>query len=153
VLYSTSGTNIAACVIDTKNLPAFEVDGQKIQPKGIVADMVTYNYRTDSAQEAFYLVGILSSRVINERIKESQPRGSFGPRHIAKRALEFPFPLFDPQNRTHLRVAELTRTLISQSEVIVDSGIRGRKRFRDGLKGIDELDGLIEKLLKDGFAT
>ncbi|MEM0343955.1 MAG: N-6 DNA methylase [Thermoplasmata archaeon] len=148
VLYPASGTHLAACVLDTHSLPPFKVDGQRISPRGFVADAKTYIYRTESKAEAMYLVGILNSKVLNDAIKLTQSRGTFGPRDIHKRPLDFAIPRYDGGKGSHRRVAEIAESAVKHAQDAVRSGLRGRKKFRDSLPGIDELDMLVRSLVR-----
>ena len=147
VLYPASGTHLAACMLDTQSLPQFKVDGQRIAPNGFLADAKTYIYRTESKAEAMYLVGILNSEALNNAIKLTQSRGTFGPRDIHKRPLEFSIPRYDANKTSHKRIAELTETIVKAAQNAVENGLKGRKRFRDSLSGVDELDALVRSLI------
>jgi methylase of polypeptide subunit release factors len=148
VLYPASGTHVAACMIDTQELPPFLVSGQSIHPTGFVADAKTYIYRTDSKQEALYLVGILNSTIVNQTIKETQSRGIFGPRDIHKRPLNIPFPRFNPKDKAHARLVELTQSAIAEAKKAISNGQKGRKKFIDSLEGIEELDTLVKQIIE-----
>jgi len=147
ILFPASGTHVAACMLDTRPLPSFRINGQEIKPVDFLADAKTYVYRTDSEEEGIYLVGILNSRIINEEIKKTQSQGSFGPRDIHKRPLEIPFPGYDPKNQEHKRIVDLTRQAIIQATAFMNSGRKGRKKFRNELEGIEELDKLVVNLI------
>jgi SAM-dependent methyltransferase len=147
VLYPASGTHLAACMLDTHALPAFSVGSQRIVPRGFLADAKTYIYRTESKDEAMYLVGILNSKVLNDTIKLTQSRGTFGPRDIHKRPLDLAIPRYDDGKAVHKRIAELTEAIVRDAQEAVNSGLKGRKKFRDSLPGIDELDSLVRDLV------
>lgn len=147
VLYPASGTHVAACMLDTQELPPFVISGQSIRPNGFVADAKTYIYRTDSKQEALYLVGVLNSTIVNQTIKGTQSRGIFGPRDIHKRPLDIPFPRFNPKDKAHARLVELTQSAIAEAKKAISSGQKGRKKFIDSLEGIEELDALVKQII------
>lgn len=148
VLYPASGTHLAACMLDTQSLPRFKMDGQTIAPNGFLADAKTYIYRTESKDEAMYLVGILNSKALNDAIKMTQSRGTFGPRDIHKRPLEFAIPRYDGGKDAHRRIAEIAESAVKDSQDAISSGLKGRKKFRDSLPGIDELDALVRSLVR-----
>ncbi|HPO13818.1 MAG TPA: N-6 DNA methylase [Candidatus Hydrogenedentes bacterium] len=106
ILYNKSGTNISASLVSKKeaeNIGPFKI-------RGFVADMVTYWFKTDSEEEAHYLVGILNSEIVNDVIKPFQTQGLQGERDIHRRPFEAcNIPLFDQNNKKHLRIAELSR--------------------------------------------
>jgi hypothetical protein len=82
------------------------VDG--IPTRGFVAENVCYRYYAASEEEAFYLLGVLNSAVVNEAIKPYQPQGLMGERHIHRRPFEAcAIPLFDPKNPLHQRIARV----------------------------------------------
>jgi hypothetical protein len=102
VVYLTSGTNLAATVI---NLEDVLKENQLIN--GVVAGHTLYFYDTDNAEEAYYLVAILNSSILDDLIKPMQARGEFGERHIVKKPLEFPISKYDPNNEVHRKLVEL----------------------------------------------
>ncbi|HIE09347.1 MAG TPA: hypothetical protein EYP65_05805 [Armatimonadetes bacterium] len=52
----------------------------------------------------------MNSKVVDEAIKPSQTKGTFGERHICQRPFEvLPIPRFDPKDRRHLRLSELSK--------------------------------------------
>ncbi len=98
VLYNTSGTNISACILNTRKLD-----------KPFYADAKTYWYDAANEIEAYYLLGILNSKIANELIKPFQSKGLLGPRDIHTKALEIPFPQFDKGNSDHVEVSKLSK--------------------------------------------
>ncbi|MCL7391668.1 MAG: hypothetical protein LZ171_06470, partial [Thaumarchaeota archaeon] len=108
VLYNTSGTYLVSCVVENKPV-ILRIDGAKIRVKGIIADWKTYWMETDNEDEAHYIVAILNSPVIDEKIKPMQSKGAYGERDIVKKPLEFPIPRFDPSNSLHQRLSQLSR--------------------------------------------
>jgi hypothetical protein len=109
VLYLTSGTFLAACVIDKSNAPHFEIGGQKIKLNGFLVDTKAYYYQTNDESEAFYLGAILNSKVLDTLIKPLQSQGLWGPRDIHKKPLEFPIPRFSSSNKIHAKLSNLGR--------------------------------------------
>jgi len=106
VLYPTSATYICACVVENRPVE-FEIGGQRLRTKGIVASDVTYHLETDNEAEVHYLAAMLNAPIIDQKLKPMQARGQWGPRHIHKKVLELPIPQFDPQDAIHQRLAEL----------------------------------------------
>jgi hypothetical protein len=102
VVYLTSGTNLAATVIDVEDVLK---ENQLIN--GVVIESTLYHYDTDNDEEAYYLVAILNSPVLDELIKPMQARGEFGARHIHKKPLEFSIPRYNPSNEVHRKLVEL----------------------------------------------
>lgn len=81
--------------------------------KKLVIDQTLYWAHVQSEDEAVYLVGLFNSDAVNSVIKDFQPRGAFGERHIHKLAHEAT-PPFDPSQESHLDVVRNTKRLIEQ---------------------------------------
>lgn len=88
-----------------------------------VARDKTYWASFESAPEAFYLAGMINSEYAAGEIRAWMTRGLFGERDIHKRILDVPWPVYDPDNGTHARVAELAEALTEQATEIVSRGI------------------------------
>jgi len=140
VLYSASGTNVTACIVDQSK--EFESEGVRL--KGFIADKKTYWYDTDHGGEAYYLCGLLNSSLVNETIKPLQTRGLFGERDIHKRPLLLPIPHFSARNAKHARLAELGKLCTEKvKEVLKGKGPQSRSAVRGMLaKEIAEIDDL-----------
>lgn len=151
VLYNALGTNIAACVIDRKKLPDFNIDGIKIRPKGFIVHDASYYYETYEENEVHYLCAILNSTFINLAIKPFQPRGLFGERGIHRRPFMLPIPKFNPNNSLHIKLAELSKQCHKKiaSMKFTKKSVAGRRReARKAVKEkIDEIDKLVYQLL------
>jgi len=106
VVYLTSGTYLAAAIVKNE---AFKVETSKgeVTVHGVVAGHTLYRYDVSSEDEAYYLVAVLNSTILDGLIKPLQAKGGFGERHIVKKPLEFPIPKYDPQNDVHKGLAEL----------------------------------------------
>ncbi len=81
----------------------------------------------ETFEEALYLTGLLNSEAINDVIRDFQPEGAFGRRHIHS----LPFratPPFDPMQALHQDVVTQTRLLIDQysDAMASDSTLRAR---------------------------
>jgi len=110
-------------VVDKERvLNVVRVNGFGIGVSGLVIDHKCYYYETDTENEAYYLSCLLNSPLIDEDLKDMQARGLFGPRHIHKKVLEFPFPKFSPRNEIHgledelQRISELTAEVLPELE-------------------------------------
>lgn len=79
----------------------------------LVVDQTLYWASVESEDEALYLVGLLNSDAVNEIIKEFQPRGQFGARHVHTLPVGVT-PEYDPSYAAHADVVEKTRALLSQ---------------------------------------
>jgi hypothetical protein len=60
--------------------------------------------------EAYYLTAILNATGPNKMMKDFQTKGLFGARDVHKKILDVFYPKFDPENKTHQRLAELSET-------------------------------------------
>jgi hypothetical protein len=157
VLYPASGTYLCACVVETKPID-FEIGGQQIQARSLVADHMTYVCEVESANEAYYLALILNAPVIDRLIKPMQARGLWGPRHIHKKVLDLPIPRFDPSQPEHRRLVELGKTCSERVAVWLAAGGPGKTQSIGRLRGIvremlrrelGEIDELTKMLLKE----
>jgi len=144
VVYTASGTHIAAAAIDTKRMPIQLIGEAEISPTGFVADYKSYWYSTNQRDEAHYLAAVLNSNVINGKIKPYQSRGKFGPRDICRLPFEFPIPKFDSNNELHMRIAALGR---KASEEAFGLPKMSRSKVKAAIPSMKEIDRLILDLL------
>jgi hypothetical protein len=89
------------------------VRGGQIPCDKTVIDQTLYWGRVASEDEAIYITALINSPAVIEVIKEHQPRGAFGERHIHKLAFDRT-PSFDPADAKHAAVVSSTRALLSQ---------------------------------------
>lgn len=101
ILYGAGGTNISASAINCDQIS---------KPHKLVIDQTLYWRGADSEDEALYYVGLLNSDAINDAIKEFQPEGNFGKRHIHTLPLSL-ISEYDPIDERHAKVVEATRLL------------------------------------------
>ncbi|MDW8434411.1 MAG: hypothetical protein RMK35_06365, partial [Aquificaceae bacterium] len=94
VLYTTSGTNPCACVIE--------------KDKRFIADTTTYYALMRSKEEALYVASLLNSRVLANMISNNQARGAFGERHIHTLPLQY-IPPFNPEDPLNLKLVEVAK--------------------------------------------
>lgn len=147
VLYTKSGTNVAACVVDEQLIRKTPYENLPLQ--GFVAESVMYWFRTSNRDEAHYLCAILNSSVINEAIKQHQSRGAFGERDIHLLPVKvLPIPRYDSNVVEHRKLAHASRKLHDVVEKKAPSlTIRSlgrlrseiRRRLRKPMKRIDRL--------------
>jgi hypothetical protein len=154
VLYLTSGTNLASCIIDSNKKIEIEADGSRVSLQDFVAESTTYHSAAGSEEEANYLVSVLNSGIVNTKIKPMQAAGLFGERHIHKKVLEIAIPQYTPNDANHRRLAELGKHCSEKVEKILPplthyksiAKIRSeiRKKLSDELQ---EIDSIISKML------
>lgn len=146
VIYTASASDACAVVIDRRefSLP-------------FVVESKTYWCSTSSLSEAHYLCSYLNSGYANEKIKDFQSRGLFGPRDIHKTIVKLPFPRFDGSNEDHKSLAKLGANCAAAAQKMLngdkkrdfDSHALGRMRtkIREHLEDeLNEIDVLVEKL-------
>lgn len=165
VVYLRSGTYLAAAVVDVEKV-------LKENPilNGVIAGHTLHYYDTNNVKEAFYLVSVLNSGIIDVLIKPMQSKGEFGERDICKKPLEYPIPKYRPENPVHNALSELGRKVseIAQRalpQILREYGYdkrleeRGillpqevatvRRRLREELGGLlEEIDALVVELLE-----
>ena len=108
VLYTASASDASACVID------FSAQSQKF-----LAETTTYIAFVKTEEEARYVECYLNSGYTNGKIKEFQARGLFGPRHVHKKILELPWPVFSRNQPSHRRLAALGQQAAQQVQKIL----------------------------------
>jgi len=150
VLYNASGTNLAAAlyIVGQRKLGSFKTCG-------FVAESVTYYYYPEARDEGNYLVSVLNSDVVNMLIKDFQPQGLFGERHIHRRPFEVcAIPRFDSKNPIHAQLAKLGRECREEMDQYVDK-LEGRvgklrQEVRSILKTqITKINRLVKQLLAE----
>ena len=122
VLYNASGANVAACVVNMATA------GLRL-----VVDHTLYWSSCPTIDEADYLCAVLNSDRVDSAIKPFQALGLAGERHIHKKVLELPIPIFDPHDEVQKRIAELgfdARRRASQlaKGVRLPNGLAGRRK-------------------------
>jgi len=101
VMTGAGGGNVCSAYINVNNIDASR----------LILDQTVYWAQVTTEDEAIYLTGLLNSDAISSIIRDFQPRGAFGERHIHK----LPFgvtPPYDPMQVAHQDVVEKTRDLI-----------------------------------------
>jgi len=155
VLYPTSATYLCACVVENKPVE-FEIGGQRLEARGIVANERTYHFETDDEAEVHYLVAVLNAPFVDQLLKPMQSRGQWGPRDIHKKVLELPIPQFDPSEEAHLKLADLGRACTQKVADWLEAGGPGKVRSIGKLRSmvrqmlaeeLREIDNLVEPLL------
>jgi hypothetical protein len=145
VLYTAQGNRPVACRLDTEGLAL-----------PFVARDQTYWASFDDPDAADVLVALFNSEFVMNAIRDWMTRGLFGPRHIHKRVLDVPWPVFDPTDDRLVEVASLSQRLANQATAITAEGLPrmpgGRQRtwLRQQLDGsnlrrVEELVSSISK--------
>ncbi|MFX1537406.1 MAG: hypothetical protein ACFFDI_24630 [Promethearchaeota archaeon] len=156
VLFISSATNIAACVINQNQPIQYEVNGIEVEPQGFVVESKTYWFETDNENEAHYICAVLNSPIVDQLIKPVQSRGLWGARDIHKRPLSIPFPIYNGKNKDHQDLARLAKTCSkivqnNQFGLINHSLSTGKRRIftRKLLTSeLQEIDSIIKRILR-----
>ena len=90
VAYSSAGTPTAALLHDDNS----------------IVENVLFWITCRNAEEAQYLLAIINSDVLYERVASLMPKGQFGARHLHKHLWKLPIPEFDAGNPLHLAVSK-----------------------------------------------
>jgi hypothetical protein len=151
ILYVSSSTYLASCVINMMEPTSYTLNGNKIPLNGFIAESKTYWFETDIEDEAYYLSAILNSKIIDELIKPLQTHGLWGERDIHKRPLMLPIPRFSKSNVKHKKLTELGKLCHEKvpnilSKIESKSIGKIRTQIRNSLS---EEMSLINKLTKE----
>jgi hypothetical protein len=144
VLYNGDGMNVSATMFDRRSFPL-----------RFVVDRTVYWAALSTVDEAHYLTAVLNSQTVNLAIKPFQSRGLLGERHVHKKLLELPIPIYDHEKQTHTELAELGRSayetvasLLARGKVPDSSTARQRAFIRNRVEAeLKQIDKLIAKLL------
>ena len=153
VLYPTSATYLCSCVVEDKPI-AFQVEGQKIEAQGFVAESKVYYFDTDNKVEAYYLAAALNSPIVDELLKPMQSRGLWGPRDIHKKVLEIPIPKYNPSDENHRALYHLGEQCTRRVEQLLPQHTmsrsigHNRRLIKAELKSeLDQIDELTRQIL------
>jgi type I restriction-modification system DNA methylase subunit len=144
VVYTGSGTHIAAAVVDSEKIPNIQVGNARIHPAGFVVDYKTYWFGTNNEPEAQYLAAILNSETLDQMIKPHQSRGKFGPRDIGRLPFEFNVPRFDANDKLHAQIADLG---VKAAQEAVNLQKTSRLKIKAAIPSMKEIDKLVSELL------
>jgi len=150
VVYNKSGTHIASCVTSVGR--GTEVHG--IPVRGFAAEMVTYYFETDDADEAHYLAAVLNSTAVNKSIKPYQPRGLWGERDITRLPFEvLCIPKHNSADATHRGLAATSRACHRKVRLLARrfgkaAVAKQRHQVRLALASeLTEIDALVRQLV------
>ena len=142
VLYAASGTIPAACILRE----ADAVIEHKLYWTSVIGE-----------QEAQYLVAILNSETVRERVAGLQSRGQWGARDFDKVAFTLPIPLYDQDRRLHSDIAAAAQEAEGIARLVeIPEAMKfqqARKRVRDAIanSGVAaRVEGLVAQLLDGG---
>lgn len=90
ILYPASGTRLSACWLEDDD---------------VIVDKDAYWSAAYSIEEAAYVVAILNTAIVLERVKDLQPVGQRDPRHFDNLVWTLPIPEFDANEALHFDLA------------------------------------------------
>lgn len=99
-----------------KNPCSAYVKGSQLPCANTIIDQTLYWAIVNSEDEAIYITALMNSPALAEVIKEHQPRGAFGERHIHK----LPYartPAYDPSKEQHQAVVKAAKALLGEWDV------------------------------------
>ena len=111
VFSSASGANPCAAYISLETL----------ESSRLIIDQTLYWYLADTEDEAIYIVGLLNSDALSDAIKDFQPEGGFGKRHIHTLPYKI-IPKYDNEDATHIEVISRTRELMREWAALCREG-------------------------------
>ena len=109
IIHNRSGTYLNASILDLQKTLEIDMEGNKFNLNGFIADSTTHYYETDDENDAYYITGFLNSKIINNAIKPFQSRGLWGERDIYKIPFEMPIPYYDKSITSHQKIASLSK--------------------------------------------
>lgn len=112
VLSSASGANPCAAYISL----------EAVDRSRLLIDQTLYWYLAESEDEAIYIVGLLNSDALSDAIKDFQPEGGFGKRHIHTLPYKI-IPKYNSGDTAHSEVIYKTRELIREWSALCCSGV------------------------------
>ena len=145
VVYSASGTNLAACVV---------------QDEAIIIESKLYWARVESPNEGRYLCGILNSKILRTAVEPYQSQGQWGARDFNKYVFNPLFPKFDEKDALHREIADAAERAEDVARAVPMKGgeyfTRSRRRIRGALAedgAAARLEALVDELLKAASAN
>ncbi len=120
VVYPKSGNRLTAAIVT--------------DPRAII-DHKLYWAPTNSVEEAQYLIAILNSTVLLDRVRPLQNLGLFGARDFDKYVFRIPFPAYSPTNPDHVALSLLAETAM---EVAKSVDVSGASTFQSARRLIDQ---------------
>lgn len=128
VLYTKAGTRLSACWLDEDD---------------IIVDHQAYWSAAHSLEEAAYVVAVLNTKILLDRVKDLQPVGQRDPRHFDNLVWTLPIPEFDAAEALH---ADLAAAALQAAEVAA------RVELPDAAHFTTKRRAIRQALVADGVA-
>lgn len=103
VLSNAGGTNPCAAYLSLVG----------VDREHILIDQTLYWHLAQSEAEALYITGLINSQALSAAIREFQPEGGFGPRHIHTLPYKM-IPQFNEDDPIHIEIVKKTRELVGK---------------------------------------
>ena len=130
------------------------ISSARVSDNRALIDHKLYWAAANSEDEARYLVAILNSAVLLERVQPFQNLGLFGPRDFDKNVFRAPIPPFDENVNEHRQLAELSKlaeTLVSSLELDTSKSFQtSRKTVRIRLVAagiLPQIESLVAQII------
>jgi N-6 DNA Methylase len=128
VLYTKAGTRLSASWIEDRD---------------VVIDTSAYWSVANSLEEAAYVVAILNTAIVLDRVRDLQPVGQRDPRHFDNLVWTLPIPEFDPVEVLHRDLA---------AAALHASAVAARVEFPDNVHFTTKRRHIRQALAADGVA-
>ena len=135
VVYTASGKNIAATLL--KNSEA-------------IIDSSLYWNRCNHEDEGMYLVGILNSDYLIDKIRSLQSTGLYGERHFHRHLLKPSIPKWNPNDPLHRSIVKLAKDIEKLAhQVQLDDSWKfqkSRQKIREKIQNTETWNQLNQKI-------
>ena len=131
VLYTKAGTRLSACWLENSDA---------------VIDHKAYWAAARSFEEAAYVVAVLNSALVLERVKDLQPVGQRDPRDFDNLVWTLPIPEFDPGDELHCDLAAAAIHAASIAEITALSDDTHFTTKRGIIREALEADGVAQTI-------
>jgi hypothetical protein len=111
-----------------------------------IIDQTLYWAVVDTEDEAIYLTGLLNSDALNQSIKEFQPRGAFGERHIHKLPFEIT-PRYDALLASHQNIVNVTKQLLVELNQEIASNMELQKLLNPNYSTLSRRRSAISEII------
>ena len=151
VAYNTSGSFIAATVIDRDAVLSRKIDGHTMRFAGFLLDITAVYRPCRDRAEAAYLASLLNSTVLARLVLPFQATGLWGARHIHQKPFEIGIPKFNKKDPSHQRMVDLEAKCRPEAMAILDDVVEARGGETDVLS--PQVIGRLRAQIRERLAT